>query len=381
MLRGPVQGEMREIPLFKAFLADDVLARLSSTFGSGHIGQGSRVADFENALSSYLNAPHVVTTNSGTSALHLALHLLRRPRGDWPGLNDGDEVLTTPLTCVASNWPILANRLTPHWCDVGESDLTIDVRSVAAALSPRTKVVMVVHWGGHPVDLAALDDVLDAASPELGFRPMVVEDCAHALGSTFGGRKIGSHGNLCAFSFQGVKTLTCGDGGALCVSDPATHRRATLLRWYGLDLDVRDVVEWGFKFHMNDINATIGLANLPHVDWILQRQRNHAAFYDAQLGSCGGIARLSGVRDQESSRYLYSVRVEKREDFKKWLREGGIEVRQVYSRNDLYTCVEEWRRPLPSLDAIDGEIVCLPVGWWLTNEDLEAILSRIRMGW
>src|SRR5207237_2567577 len=127
----------------------------------------------------------------------------------------------------------------------------------------------------------------------------VIEGCAHALGSMYDGQMMGTHGNICAFSFQAVKSLTCGDGGALCLPTDELTLRARRARWYGIDREdhpavgsfhERDVGEWGFKFHMNDINATIGLANFPHLDWVLERQRQHAAFYNSALRSVRGIS-------------------------------------------------------------------------------------------
>lgn len=387
---------MRQINLFKVFLSDDVLPELSRTFQSGYIGQGSKVVAFEEALRGTLGSKRVLTTNSGTSALHLALHLLKAPvlfpdstEHSWPGLQEGDEVLTTPLTCVATNWPILANGLRIRWADVSKEDLNIDPRSIAAQLSPRTKLIMIVHWGGYAANLRALDEVLVSAEADLGFRPIIIEDCAHAFGSTYRGAPIGAHGNMCAFSFQAVKSVTCGDGGALCVPTDELFRRATLLRWYGIDRSAsepgtyheRDVTEWGYKFHMNDICATIGLANLPHLDWMLQRQRAHAAFYDEYLGRCNGITLLSYQPDRQSSYYLYTIRVEKREEFQEWLRKCGIEARRVHARNDWHSCVDGFRAPLPILDQIYDQIICLPVGWWLNDDDLEKVVKCISSGW
>jgi dTDP-4-amino-4,6-dideoxygalactose transaminase len=380
---------LEQISLFKVFLSDEVLAELGRTFESGYIGQGSRVDAFEDALRGYLGYQRLLTMNSATSALHLALHLLRAPSTEgWPGLQDDDEVLTTPLTCVATNWPILANRLRIRWVDVNPEDLNASTVSIASQISPRTKIIMLVHWGGYPADIHAVSTILSDAEAQLGFRPLIIEDCAHALGATYGGSRVGSHGNMCAFSFQAVKPLTCGDGGALCLPTAELFQRASRLRWYGIDRNEdgesfheRDVPEWGFKFHMNDVNATIGLANLPHLDWILGRQRANAQFYDSALRKCSGVTLPSYRPEHQSSNYLYTIRVQDAPGFKRALASQGIEAKRVHKRNDWHGCVAQFRTPLAVLDSIYDEILCLPVGWWLSQDDLDRVVTCIAQGW
>lgn len=386
------QSTRPRIDIFRVFMAPEVLPELARTFETGYIGQGARVATFETELRSLLGFDQILTTNSATSALHLALHLVtgdRRREASMPQIQRGDEVLTTPLTCVATNWPILANGLRPRWCDINAGDLNIDPAAIAKGISRRTKIILVVHWGGYPVDLDAVRQVANEAETRIGFRPIIVEDCAHALGSTYKGRMIGTSGNIAAFSFQAVKTITCGDGGALAIPDSTLFRRAVLARWYGIDreasgeesLHERDIQEWGFKFHMNDIAATIGSANLRHVHSILQCQRANARLYDDALANCDGVTRLMRAPDRLSSSYLYTIRVKDRSRFTAHMAEHGIEARRVHARNDWHSCVSEFRTPLATLDTIYDEIVCLPVGWWLTREDVEYVVACIRQGW
>src|SRR5579862_1437430 len=259
------------LELFKVFMAPEAGEAVLKTLYSGYIGQGPRVDEFEAALSSFLVSPRVCTVNSGTSALHLALSLVRKP-ATGPPLTDYDEVLTTPLTCTATNWPILANRLHIRWCDVDPGTLNIDLDDVARKLSPRTKIVMIVHWGGQPVDLDRLDRILDGWAKQHGFRPQVIEDCAHAFGSTYQGRPVGTGRNIGCYSFQAIKHVTAIDGGCLVLPNDDLHSRAKLARWYGIDRETprgdfrceNDVAAWGYKFHMNDVCATVGLANLAH---------------------------------------------------------------------------------------------------------------------
>lgn len=378
------------IPLFKVFMSGAAIQRAAQVLQSGYIGQGAIVEEFEQALRARFEHDHIVTTNSCTSAIHLALHLLERPAGHWPGLTAGDEVLTSPITCAATNWPILANRLRIKWVDVNQANLNLDLRDLEDKLSPTTKVILLVHWGGNPVDLHEVDAILRRAEHRFGFRPTVVEDCAHAFGSLYKSRPLGCHGNIACYSFQAIKHLTCGDGGALILPTRELYDRAKLLRWYGMERNHlggishtnQCVPEWGFKFHMNDINAGIGLENLKVVDnEVIQKTQRNAAYYNQSLVDAAGVTVLSNLPDTESAYWVYTLRVSRREQFMRTLADDGIETASVHERNDKYKCVSEFRAPLPTLERIDATRVCIPCGWWVSETDRARIVDRIKAGW
>jgi dTDP-4-amino-4,6-dideoxygalactose transaminase len=373
-------------------MSEDVLAPLTEVLFSGYIGQGSKVDEFERLLSEQLNVPHAITVNSGTSGLHLALRLLQQREGqNIPGRwQPGDEILTTPLTCTATNWAILANHLRLKWVDVDPTTGNVNPADMIDRLSPTTKAIMVVHWGGHSCDLDGLKIVQQTCRERYGFTPAIIEDCAHAWGSTYKGNPIGSHGNLSVFSFQAIKSLTTGDGGLLTTTDPEMDHRARLLRWYGLDRTstkdfrcAQDIEEWGYKFHMNDINATLGLGNLPHMPGLIATQRENAAFYDRELAGVPGVTLTQQDHSvSESSYWLYTIRVERREDFTQAMNDAGILVSRVHDRNDKHTCVQEFRTAsLPGTDIFCSEMICIPCGWWVTPEDRQYIVDKIRAGW
>ncbi len=364
------------------------------TLLSGFIGQGARVEEFEAALRDRIGDPHVLSLNSCTSALQLALHLMiTRAQADaadgFPPVLPGDEVLTSALTCTATNWPILANGLRIKWVDVDPATLNIDTADILAKLSPTTKVIMLVHWGGYPVSLDVVRQIQDTCFARFGFRPYVIEDCAHSWASTYQGRALGQHGNFCAFSFQAIKHLTSGDGGALVTPDKEFYRRGKLLRWFGIDREARtefrcedDIPEFGFKYHMNDINAAIGLSNLEIIDDVIARHRANARFYDENLRGVPGITQVQ-VRsdDRESSYWIYSLLVENRSGFGKKMAEAGIMVSPVHKRNDGHSCVKDFVAPLPALEHVDKHLICIPVGWWVSDEDREYVVDTIRKGW
>jgi len=377
------------IQLFKVHMAPTAAEEVSKVLNSGYIGQGSKVDEFENQLKDYFNHDFIQTLNSGTSVLHMALHLLKKPSNKWPGIKEGDEVLGTALTCTASNFPILANGLKIKWVDIDAATLKIDLDDLARKSTPKTKAIILVHWGGYPSDLNKIKQIQNKAEELYGFKPAVIEDGAHSFGSKYMGKYIGTHGNLTMYSLQAIKHITSIDGGLLLSPHQELHRRGKLIRWYGIDRDSNrkdfrceaDIPEWGFKFHMNDINAAIGLGNFKMIHEITGRHRDNAAYYDSSLTSLDGITLLERQEGFDSSFWIYSILVEKRDDFQRWMKERGVATSQVHERNDIHSCVREYKTILPNLDSTIKKISSIPVGWWVTDEEREWIVESIKMGW
>ena len=376
---------MNKIPLFKVFMSQSVHKEVKKILYSGFVGQGSQVERFEKTLKNYIGNEYLCTTNSGTSALHLALHSLKKPYN----LNDGDEVLCTPLTCTATNWPVLANNLKIKWVDINPNNLNMDLDDLERKITPKTKVIMVVHWGGYPIDLDRIKKIQQKTKELYGFEPIVIEDCAHGIGSKYKGKRLGNHGNLCMFSFQAIKHITAVDGGMLTLPNQDLYDKTKLLRWYGIDRDTNsidfrceeDISEWGFKFHMNDISATIGMENLNWVEDIVRKHQDNAKYYNKHLDNSSEIRILEREEDRESSYWIYSMLVDKKEDFMKWMKECGIIVSQVHERNDIHSCVKEFKTHLPMLDKVTPKLISIPVGWWVTIEQREYIVDCIKKGW
>lgn len=392
----------KKIDLFKVFMAPTAAEEVGKVLNSGYIGQGPKVELFENQLKSFFDHDYVSTLNSGTSGLHLALHLLKKPlKGtkvysgvvgvdiDWPGLEEGDEVLATPMTCTASNWPILGNGLKIKWVDIDPTTLNMDLEDLERKITPKTKAIMLVHWGGYPNDLDKIKEIQYRAKKRFGFRPAIIEDGAHSFGSEYKKKKIGTHGNLTMFSLQAIKHITSIDGGILMSPHSELNKRVRLARWYGIDRDgdrkdfrcEADVEEWGFKFHMNDVCATVGIENLKHVDDIVGKHRENAKYYDENLKNVKGVELLKREEGHDSAFWIYSMLVDDRDGFYKWMGECNITVSQVHERNDKHTCVYEHRTALPNLDKTIGRIVSIPVGWWVTEEEREYIVDCIKKGW
>jgi len=379
------------LSLFKVFMSEDSFKPVNEVLMSGYITQGQKVDEFEYILKNYIGNEYILTLNSATSGLTLALRLLknRDDSFDWPGFKEKEDIILTPaMTCFATTSSILANNCKLKWLDVDLNTSNICLKDLKNKLNEKTKVIYLVHWGGNPVDLDEVDKICCEHRDKYGFKPMVVEDCAHSFGAEYNDKKIGNHGNICVFSLQAIKLLTTGDGGFITLPNKQLYDRCKLLRWYGIDRDKRnykgidfrlenDIVESGYKFHMNDINATIGIHNFPHIEKLLEKNRENAKYFNERLKNIEGI-KLVNISDK-SSYWLYTIRVlnGKKQEFMDKMKEAGIMTSQVHNRNDINSCVKEFEEPLPNLDILEKELVCIPVGWWLEEKDINYIIKNI----
>lgn len=352
------------IPLFKVFMSGMADDNVLTVLDSGHIAQGVHVDTFEKRLSAFFGT-EVVTVNAGTSALDLALHLCE--------VGPGDEVITTAQTCVATNTHIVLRGATPVFVNVFPDSGLIDPDDVKRNLTGKTKAVVAVDWAGHPCNYTALR--------ALGVP--VIEDAAHAVGTTHLGTHVAqTGGDYVCFSFQAIKHLTTGDGGALKVP-PDQLDRARRLRWFGLDRNTpglrfdQDIPEAGFKYHMNDIAAAIGLANEPHLKSLLEKHRANATWLRATIDEGAGV-QLPPL-SSESSWWLFTLRVPHVSSFIEHMAKRGVTASPVHSRNDTKTAFRHARRStnLKGLDYFATHQVSIPVGWWLSQADLNTIAEAV----
>ncbi len=389
------------ISLFKVFMSDEAVEACTETLKSGMLTQGPRVEEFEKDLKTYLDHPYVATLNSATAGLTLALRLLMKPDPsfNWKGFNrDTDKILCPALTCMATTCSILANHVNIQWLDTASNSTNIDLDTLAEKLTPHTKVIYLVHWGGIPVDLDRLDKILTEEAPRLGFKPMVVEDCAHAFGTKFGGKRLSNHGNICVYSLQAIKQLSTSDGGLITLPNKSLYKRTKLLRWYGIDRNKRnykskdfrlenDIAEYGYKFHMNDVNASLGIHNLKYIDANNAKSVSNAKYYDENLKNIPNLRLMHVPPSAEPAYWLYTIFVRsddpktdiRKQAFMKHMQNAGVMTSQVHNRNDINSCVAHFSNtPLPNLDLLENQIVCIPVGWWVTHTDRAYIVEQIK---
>jgi perosamine synthetase len=334
------------IPLFKVGMSPKASEIVATTLMSGFIGQGPRVDEFEGMLSRYFER-EVLTVSSCTAALHLALILC--------GVTPGDEVISTPLNCTAGSSMIANMGAKIVWADVTSRGV-IDPVSVAAHIGLKTKAVMAVDWGGDRPDYKALKS--------LGVP--VIQDAAHSF------RTSDPQGDLTTWSFQAIKFLTTGDGGALACSEEQ-YQRAKLLRWFGLDRTTndsfrcsQDVAESGWKYNLNDIAASIGIANFE-----LARQNTVKHWKNGERILGGTTLRWVGF-----------VRVRDRAGFIEECTRAGIATSMVHKRNDVHTAFRAASKnpdeARPNLEAYAREYIAVPVGWWLTEKEVDLIEDVVK---
>ena len=286
-------------------VGEEEIAAVIEVMRSPWITTGPRTRDFEHTFAALLGAPGALALNSCTAGLHVAL-------ATW-GVGEGDEVITTPLTFASSVNVIEHVRARPVLVDVEPDTLTLDPERVAAAITPRTRVILPVHFAGHPAEM----DAINAVAAEHGVR--VLEDAAHALPAAYGGRVVGAGGNPAAFSFYATKNLTTAEGGML-TGDPEFLDRARVLALHGMSRDAHrryekggswfyEVLAPGFKYNMTDIAAAIGAVQLRRLGAMQARRREIVGAYNAAFRTADALELPAERPHVEHAWHLYVLRL------------------------------------------------------------------------
>jgi perosamine synthetase len=369
--------EKKPIVMFYPFMAESAPQKVAELLKTRWLGQGKKVDEFEEKLKSKFNWPNAVTVNSGTASIRLALALA--------GVGPGDEVISPSQTSTATNHPILEQFAKPVFADSKYETLNIDPDDIEHRITDKTKAIICVHWGGYPCDLDELNKI--ARDHNL----VLIEDAAHALGAKYKGKSIGSISDFNCFSLQSIKQMTTADGGILTVKDPKLFESALRRRWFGIDRKNRkashmgyfqnDVSESGFKYHMNNIAATIGLEQLKHFDRIHKRRADIVKRYREELEGVKGVTLLESKNDRQSANWLFTMHVDKRKDFCELMGENNIEASVVDSRNDVHSIFGGLRKDLPGVDKLSKTMVSIPLHNHLTDEDVDRVISTIKKGW
>jgi len=369
--------------LFKPNISEAAIKAVAEVLRSGWIGLGPKVAEFEERFADYVGARYAIALNSGTAALHLAAVV--------SGIKEGDEVITTPLTFISTNHVILYQRAVPVFADIEPKTYCISPQSVERMVTKKTKALMCVHYGGHPCDL---DRLYDIASK---YNLKVIEDAAHACGSSYKGRKIGSSGLTC-FSFHAVKNLPAGDGGMITTNDEGQYQRLRTLRWLGIDKDTYarteqdkgkagayawkyDVPEVGYKCHMNDITAAIGIEQLKLVDEQNAYRRQLAEIYTQGLHHPDIISLPYVSPEAVTSQHLFVIQVKRRDQLITKLKANDIAPGVHYTPNNTYPMYQNCRADVKRAMEISRNILSLPMHTLLTSEDIQRVVSIINHGW
>jgi perosamine synthetase len=351
---------------------------LRATLASGWVGSGPRTVEFERRFGEFLGVEHVVALNSASAALHLAMLAAEV---------EGQEVLTTSMTFVSTNHAILLGGGRPVFCDIEEDTLNISPREIERKITPTTRAIIVVHYGGLACDM---DPVMELAR-EHGL--WVIEDAAHACGGLYKGRKLGTIGDMGCFSFQATKNMTTGDGGVLATNDPALAARVRRLRWMGISRPtwerfqpgrprrvwMYDVEEVGFKYEMNDLAATLGLVQLAKLEGANAQRRRLVERYRAAFVGIEGVEFTPDKPYASNSCYnaVLKVPASMRDELCEYLDKHGIDSNVHYYPNHLLPLYRPYTTRLPVTEAQWQRLLSIPLFPGLRPEEQDQVIRCI----
>lgn len=352
---------------------------LAEVLYSGQIAHGPVVGRFESLFQEYIGNPQIISTSDVSTSLTLCLYMA--------GVKPSDEVIASPMSCLATNEPVRNLFADIVWCDINPLTGSIDPNNIEHRITARTKAILVFHWAGNPVDMEAVCDIARRHSLK------VIDDASEALGADYYGKKIG---NTCSdyttFSFYANRHMTTGEGGAIAFADPNEYERGRWLKRYGIHLpSFRDelgeispksmIPEAGLNTYMNSISAAIGVEQMAQLPEIVRIHQENGTFYDNTLAGVDGITLLERNPQCKSAYWVYTLLAENRDGLLRRLREKGIYVSKVHLRNDVYTCFSPHICDLPGVEHFQSHTISIPCGWWVTPEDRQYIVDCIKEGW
>lgn len=364
------------LPFSRPTIDEETIASVADTLRSGWITSGPKVLEFEKQLSAYFGGRPVRTFNSGTCTMEIALRIA--------GIGAGDEVITTPISWVATANVILEVGATPVFADIDPETRNIDLAKVEAAITPRTRAIIPVYLAGKPLDMDRLYAI--AAKHKL----RVVEDAAQAIGSSWQGKPIGSFGDFVSFSFQANKNITTSEGGCLVMSNEAEAALAEKYRlqgvtrsgWDGIEVDVL-----GGKYNMTDIAAAIGLGQFAKLDEITAHRRKLAQHYFKMLG--GDFEEKTGaklpIEDYESTNWhLFQIelpeRIARAEFMARMKEKHNIGIGYHYAPIHLFKLYRErgfGEGMFPVAERVGQRIVSLPMFYAMSEQDVERVCAAL----
>lgn len=365
-----------KIPLFKMYWDDDDVAQVNAAIKTGmNWTLGPQIPTFEKMIADYIGTKYCLTFNSGTSALHAALLSYR--------IGAGDEVIVPSFTFIATaNAPKFVGAI-PVFADIEDATFGLDLADVEAKITPRTKAILPVHYGGFPCQIQELQKIAD----EHGL--ILIEDAAEAFGAKVGDRKVGTFGDSAIMSFCQNKIITTGEGGAVVTNNRDLYEKMKLIRSHGrpdtLDYfsttEVLDYVSLGYNFRISSLTAALGIAQLNKIENILGKRRSDAAYYRSELQYVPGIIVPPEQLDTYPVYQLFSIRAKKRDDLMKYLEKKGIMTKIYFPpvhKTHYYQNVLGYSCSLAVTDAVSKEIVSLPFYPGITRDDMDFVIQSIR---
>jgi dTDP-4-amino-4,6-dideoxygalactose transaminase len=373
-----------DMPFHRAWLEEDEFQEVIDTLKSGWLTTGPRTHRFEEEFKNYIGCKHAIGLNSCTAGLHLSLVAL--------GFEPDSEVISTPMTFPATANVVVHERLKPVFVDIEPGTMNIDPAKIEEKITSKTRAIFPVHFAGHPCEMDSIQAIADK------HKLVVIEDAAHALESTYKGRKIGNLGHLTSFSFYANKNMTTGEGGMLTVNDDELAEKIRVMRLHGLNKDAwkrfgkSGFAHWqlhtpGYKYNMPDISAALGIHQLKKVNKFWGIRKRYVEIYDEAFKNIPELELLIRKDDVESAYHLYIValRLDRltidRDQFLQEIQARGIGVAvhyialhlQPYYREQFKTKAED----CPVASSYSERILTLPLYPKMSVQDVTRVIETV----
>ncbi|MEH6930301.1 UDP-4-amino-4,6-dideoxy-N-acetyl-beta-L-altrosamine transaminase [Priestia megaterium] len=372
------------LPYGKQSIDDEDIQTVINVLKGDFITTGPTINQFEEKVAAYVGAKYAVAFSSGTAALHGACFAA--------GISDGDEVITTPMTFVASANSILYQGGVPVFSDIDPHTYNIDPESIKQKITSKTKAIIPVHFTGQPVEL---DEILKIAQD---YNLIIIEDAAHALGATYKDRKIGSIGDMTMFSFHPVKHITTGEGGIITTNNEAYYQKLLQFRTHGITRDSNKLLKnhgsWyyemqtlGYNYRITDFQAALGLSQLQKLDSFISKRKQYVAMYQEELKELPEIIVPKQLNYVNSSWHLYIIRlnlsllkVDRREIFQALQKENiGVNVHYIPVHLQPYYQKLNYQKGIcPKTEKLYEEIITLPLFSSMSKKDVNDVIQAVK---
>jgi perosamine synthetase len=338
------------------------------------VSEGKITEKFENKLKFFLKTKFCVTVNSGTAAIHLALIA--------SGVKKDDEVILPTQTFIATGLPILYLGAKPIFADIDINTGNISPLSIKKLITKKTKAIIVVHWGGYPCELSEIKFIAKKYNLKL------IEDAAHCFGGVYKNKKIGSISDFTCFSFQAIKHLTSGDGGLICCKNKKDELLLKKIRWFGFDRKLKknalglrqDKVNLiGYKYHLNNYAAALGLSNMKNLRKLIKHHVTIGDYYSKKLKNIPGLQLLSFKKDRLHTYWFYQILVKDRNKFIKVLKKINFPCSVIDKRIDDYPIFKQFKRKLIVTEKFERTKLALPVHMGITKKIIDKMAKHIKL--
>lgn len=369
-----------KLPYAKQWIDQDDIDAVVEVLKSDFLTSGPKINEFEQAIADTVGAKYAVAVSNGTAALHVACHAA--------GFKTNDEVITSPMTFAASANCVLYTGAKPVFADIDSKTYNIDPEDIIRKITKRTKGIIAVHYAGHPAQMDAISDI----AKKYGL--VVIEDGAHALGSSYNSKTIGGISDLTTFSFHPVKHITTGEGGIITTNDKSLYEKMVLFRSHGITREIDRLNKYdgpwyyeqlslGFNYRMTDIQAALGISQLKKLKFFIKRRQKIADMYNKGLASVEGIITPHTMENVEHAWHIYVIRVTgmKRSDFVEKMLSRNISVNVHYIpvyNHPYYKELGYEKGQCKNAEEIFEQLVTLPLYPAMEECDVEYVIDNVK---